>query len=618
MSELRPFTFDALLRRLRSELDAGAAVFGLERKDWHLPRKGLDLSWSHGGRRAANPLGPAAGPHTQLAQNMVQGYLAGARVFELKTLQVLDRLSIPRPCIHAPHYALNVEWSQELALAESVREYQKTAWLLDLLRRTRAGGALPGHADLDFMLDLSVGYSLEGLGSPTMLAALDALRHPQQGYEELHSGLDDDLRAFAGPPPEGPVATCITLSTFHGCPPGEIGAMARLLLDKGWHVIIKLNPTLLGLERVRHILHTQLGYHHLEPDPAAFEQDLRIEGALELLDDLRGCAAEHGRDLGVKFTNTLVLKRDNRLFPEEAGPHMYLSGLPLHPLALATAALVSHQAPQGLSFSFSAGVDRHNAADLLACGLTPLTLCTDLLRRGGQGRLSAILAAVEERLVERGCTSLTELKGGMPEAPSSMEQERSERLTRAAEAAAGHPRYGAGQVMKAPRKLGSPLQRLDCISCDICLPVCPNGALFTWTTPHGAGKRPAQIGVLADACNACSNCETWCPELGSPWRIKERWHQDVDSLLASPPELDGSCRVGQGLLLRVNGQMLVYRPASTHQREELSFVTDALLPDEPSATPCLSTDLLERARLIWNGLATQGGHPVHALGLGVC
>ena len=45
------------------------------------------------------PAGPAAGPHGQMAQNIRSSWLAGSRVLELKTVQVNDRLTIPRPCI---------------------------------------------------------------------------------------------------------------------------------------------------------------------------------------------------------------------------------------------------------------------------------------------------------------------------------------------------------------------------------------------------------------------------------------------------------------------------------------------------------------------------------------
>jgi len=63
------------------------------------------------GHTAATPLGPAAGPHTQLAQNIVLSYLVGCRIFELKTVQILDELVIPRPCIDMRTVGFNVEWS---------------------------------------------------------------------------------------------------------------------------------------------------------------------------------------------------------------------------------------------------------------------------------------------------------------------------------------------------------------------------------------------------------------------------------------------------------------------------------------------------------------------------
>ena len=42
------------------------------------------------GRKLETPFGPAAGPHTQLAQNIAAAYYSGSRFFELKTVQVID------------------------------------------------------------------------------------------------------------------------------------------------------------------------------------------------------------------------------------------------------------------------------------------------------------------------------------------------------------------------------------------------------------------------------------------------------------------------------------------------------------------------------------------------
>ena len=81
------------------------------------------------------PLGPAAGPHTQLAQNIAAGYAAGARFFELKTVQKIDGedLPVPKPCIKADDECYNVEWSTELTVPKALEEYVKagswsTSW----------------------------------------------------------------------------------------------------------------------------------------------------------------------------------------------------------------------------------------------------------------------------------------------------------------------------------------------------------------------------------------------------------------------------------------------------------------------------------------------------------
>ncbi len=70
------------------------------------------------GETIETPFGPAAGPNTQLAQNIIAGYFAGARFFELKTVQKMDGAElaacINRPCILAEDECYNCEWSTEL------------------------------------------------------------------------------------------------------------------------------------------------------------------------------------------------------------------------------------------------------------------------------------------------------------------------------------------------------------------------------------------------------------------------------------------------------------------------------------------------------------------------
>ena len=71
------------------------------------------------------PFGPAAGPNTQLAQNIIAGYFAGARFFELKTVQKMDGADlaacINRPCILAEDECYNCEWSTGLYVQQLLR-----------------------------------------------------------------------------------------------------------------------------------------------------------------------------------------------------------------------------------------------------------------------------------------------------------------------------------------------------------------------------------------------------------------------------------------------------------------------------------------------------------------
>src|SRR5688572_20407364 len=139
--ELVPQPLSHLIRRAEREK---GSVFDLPKsKMWRGTPKGLDFSRSFHGERAANVVGPAAGPHTQMAQNIALSYLAGARILELKTVQIMDELKIPRPCIDAANIGFNVEWSQELKIEQSTDEYAKAALLIAALQRMGLPEGLP-------------------------------------------------------------------------------------------------------------------------------------------------------------------------------------------------------------------------------------------------------------------------------------------------------------------------------------------------------------------------------------------------------------------------------------------------------------------------------------------
>src|SRR5437773_10694282 len=134
MGELIPAPFPSLLRRVFAESRGEAKIFDLPARKFWRGSPDLDLAVRFHGKTASNPVGPAAGPQDQMAQNILLAWLAGSRILELKTVQINDRLTIPRPCIDATNVGYNVEWSQELRLEESLREYVKGSMLIDMVQ----------------------------------------------------------------------------------------------------------------------------------------------------------------------------------------------------------------------------------------------------------------------------------------------------------------------------------------------------------------------------------------------------------------------------------------------------------------------------------------------------
>ena len=109
MSEkMYPIPFDALMNWVTTEYAQCGDVFGVH-KHYHADGKSLPIF----GERIETPFGPAAGPNSQLAQNIIAAYAAGARFFEVKTVQKMDGAElaacVPRPCILAADEGYNQE-----------------------------------------------------------------------------------------------------------------------------------------------------------------------------------------------------------------------------------------------------------------------------------------------------------------------------------------------------------------------------------------------------------------------------------------------------------------------------------------------------------------------------
>ena len=154
-----------------------------------------------------------------MAQNIVLSWLAGGRVIECKTVQVKDDLDIPRPCIDMATVGLNVEWSQELTLEQSLEEYVKGSMLIEMLKATGLGAGLR-----DTVFDMSVGYDLAGIQSAKVRAFLAGMMDATEIVERLRAEIPEPWRHLRDLPFTTRLSDTLTLSTFHGCPPEEIEA----------------------------------------------------------------------------------------------------------------------------------------------------------------------------------------------------------------------------------------------------------------------------------------------------------------------------------------------------------------------------------------------------------
>lgn len=338
------------------------------------------------------PCGPAAGPHTQLAQNIIAAYLAGARFFELKTVQTLDGEDLPvdKPCIRAEDECYNVEWSTELTVPEALEEYIKAWFALKLMSKEFDLGDPNG-----FIFNMSVGYDLEGIRSTKINAFIEGLKDASSTpiWHACIEWAKSHLQAFQSIDEayllgiSSHISSSVTLSTLHGCPPDEIERIATYLLkEKGLHTYIKCNPTLLGYDFTRTILN-QMGYDYLVFDTHHFEHDLQFNQAVPMLERLIALSNKLSLTFGVKLTNTFPVQITRSELP---GKEMYMSGRALFPLTLSLAYKLAHTFKGNLNISFSGGVDAYNIKELFELGIYPITFATTLLKPGGYNRLYQI------------------------------------------------------------------------------------------------------------------------------------------------------------------------------------------------------------------------------------
>ncbi|MBR0514707.1 MAG: putative selenate reductase subunit YgfK [Clostridia bacterium] len=387
---MRPMPFGQLMNWALEEYRKNDSLFGVSNPVKHRDGQALPIF----DEKIEAPFGPAAGPHTQLAQNIIAAYAAGARFFELKTVQVMDgpelAKCVNKPCITAGDECYNCEWSTELYVTQAFGEYVK-AWVACKLLAKEFGLGDPDG----FVFNMSVGYDLAGIKSEKINAFIDGMIEAKdtEAFRECiawareNTGLFTNVDEAYAAGISSRISCSITESTLHGCPPDEIERIATYLItEKHLNTYIKLNPTLLGYEYARNRLDS-LGFDYVHFDDRHFREDLQWKDAVPMLERLSALAKGKGLEFGVKLTNTFPVDVTQGELPSE---EMYMAGRALFPLTIHLAARISETFGGKLRISWSGGADIHNIADLFKAGIWPITMATAILKPGGYQRMNQI------------------------------------------------------------------------------------------------------------------------------------------------------------------------------------------------------------------------------------
>lgn len=383
-----PIPFKKLVNWMFEEYKRTRTIFGISEVKFF--QKTNDQAIQLFGETMETPVGPAAGPHTQLAQNIIASYLSGSRFFELKSVQIMDELEIPKPCILAEDECYNTEWSTELPIMGAFNEYVKAWFALHVLQKE-----LFNQSDRRFMFNMSVGYDLKGIQSPKVDQFIEGLKDASGTaiFQECLASLLENVAQFekidrAYVKQISPnICSSITLSTMHGCPPAEIEAIIKYLIsEKKLHTFVKMNPTLLGYEYVRNTF-DKMGYRYIQLKEESFTHDLQFNDGIEMLKRLKVFALEKQKDFGVKMSNTLPVKIGRSELP---GEEMYMSGRSLYPLTINLAYKLAAQFNGDLKISYSGGADAFNIGRIFETGIQPITVATTLLKPGAYMRFKQL------------------------------------------------------------------------------------------------------------------------------------------------------------------------------------------------------------------------------------
>jgi putative selenate reductase len=353
----------------------------------------------------------------------------------------------------------------------------------------------------------------------------------------------------------------ITISTMHGCPPDEVEKIGHYFVtERRLDTTIKLNPTLVGPERLRGILNDQLGFETQVPD-LAFEHDLKYDDGVALIRALLADAAKSGVTFNIKLTNTLETSNLEQNLPKNE-EMVYMSGRALHPISINLAERLQTEFGGTLDISFSAGTDCYNFADVVGCNLKPVTVCSDILKPGGYGRLSQYLAELRKACRDVGADTLDAFVIARNDQARDLAQAGLANLQAYARSVTSHEAYQKRKFpydgIKTPRQLNI----FDCIEAP-CMSTCPVSQdipAYMYYTAKGDYSRAHQViletnpfpNIQGMVCDHL--CQDKCTRINydSPLLIREikrfiaQKHEGSRNLQPAPPNGIKVAIVGAG------------------------------------------------------------------------
>ena len=498
---MREIPFRKLVKWVFEEYKNENSIFGIPKEKFF--KKETDNKINLFEDDLDTPIGPAAGPNTQLTQNIITSYLCGGRFIELKTVQILDALEFPKPCIHAEDECYNTEWSTELTIESAFEEYVKGWLLLNIIQKE--------ILDIDkrsFMFNMSVGYDLEGIKSEKVNGFIEGMKDASKTdiFKECQSILKEEIQYFTNVDENyidniSPnICNSITLSTMHGCPPTEIEKICKYLIsEKKVHTFVKMNPTLLGYEYVKNTLH-KMGYHYIELKEESFTHDLQYDDGIAMVRRLKEFAAENNREFGVKLSNTLPVRITRSELP---GEEMYMSGKSLFALTINLAYKLATEFQGDIKISYSGGADYFNIVRIFDTGIQPITVATTILKPGGYYRLKQMADELEGHLAKK------------------FKKINLEKLKELAEEALEDADYAKERKIGESRKISSKLPLMDCFvaPCTVGCPIEQDVPEYTRLVGEGrhseafeliVSKNPLPF-ITGTICN--HNCMTKCTRL---------------------------------------------------------------------------------------------------------